>query len=291
MADSVGSPAATTATGSSESLYGATTDRKPFSILSLRSAREQGRRIAMVTCYDASFAHVLSEAGVDMILIGDSLGMVVQGHDSTLPVTVADIAYHTACVARARPRSMVVADMPYASYHESPEQAYRNAAVLMQSGAQMVKIEGGLWVVPTVQFLVQRGIPVCAHLGLTPQSVHALGGYRVQGRGAAGAQMIDEARALASAGASVVLVELIPSPLGEALTAALSVPTIGIGAGPGTTGQVLVLHDLLDVTPGRKARFVKNYMALGGSVQRAVALFVEEVKSGVYPGPEHGFAD
>ena len=291
MADSVGSPAATTATGSSESLYGATTDRKPFSILSLRSAREQGRRIAMVTCYDASFAHVLSEAGVDMILIGDSLGMVVQGHDSTLPVTVADIAYHTACVARARPRSMVVADMPYASYHESPEQAYRNAAVLMQSGAQMVKIEGGLWVVPTVQFLVQRGIPVCAHLGLTPQSVHALGGYRVQGRGAAGAQMIDEARALASAGASVVLVELIPSPLGEALTAALSVPTIGIGAGPGTTGQVLVLHDLLDVTPGRKARFVKNYMALGGSVQRAVALFVEEVKSGAYPGPEHGFAD
>jgi 3-methyl-2-oxobutanoate hydroxymethyltransferase len=245
----------------------------------------------MVTCYDASFAHLLSEAGVDMILIGDSLGMVVQGHGSTLPVTVSDIAYHTACVARARPRSMVVADMPYGSYHESPEQAYRNAAALMQSGAQMVKIEGGLWVAPTVQFLVQRGIPVCAHLGLTPQSVHALGGYRVQGRGPAGAQMIDEAQALEAAGASVVLVELIPSPLGQALTAALSVPTIGIGAGPGTTGQVLVLHDLLDVTPGRKARFVKNYMALGGSVQRAVALFVQEVKSGAYPGPEHGFAD
>lgn len=291
MADSLGSLSSTNTAGSSESLYGAATDRKPFSILSLRSAREEGRRIAMVTCYDASFAHVLSEAGVDMILIGDSLGMVVQGHDSTLPVTVADIAYHTGCVARARPRSMVVADMPYASYHESPEQAYRNAAVLMQSGAQMVKIEGGRWVAPTVQFLVQRGIPVCAHLGLTPQSVHALGGYRVQGRGAAGAQMIDEARALESAGASVVLVELIPSPLGHALTAALSVPTIGIGAGPGTTGQVLVLHDLLDVTPGRKARFVKNYMALGGSVQRAVSLFVEEVRSGAYPGPEHGFAD
>lgn len=291
MADSLGGPSSTNAAVSSESLYGAATDRKPFSILSLRSAREQGRRIAMVTCYDASFAHVLSEAGVDMILIGDSLGMVVQGHESTLPVTVADIAYHTGCVARARPRSMVVADMPYASYHESPEQAYRNAAVLMQSGAQMVKIEGGLWVAPTVHFLVQRGIPVCAHLGLTPQSVHALGGYRVQGRGAAGAQMIDEARALESAGASVVLVELIPSPLGQSLTAALSVPTIGIGAGPGTTGQVLVLHDLLDVTPGRKARFVKNYMALGGSVQRAVSLFVEEVRSGAYPGPEHGFAD
>jgi len=291
MADSVGNASPTNTAGTPESLYGASTDRKPFSILSLRSAREQGRRIAMVTCYDASFAHLLSEAGVDMILIGDSLGMVVQGHDSTLPVTVSDIAYHTACVARARPRSMVVADMPYGSYHESPEQAYRNAAVLMQSGAQMVKIEGGLWVAPTVQFLVQRGIPVCAHLGLTPQSVHALGGYRVQGRGPAGAQMIDEAQALEAAGASVVLVELIPSPLGQALTAALSVPTIGIGAGPGTTGQVLVLHDLLDVTPGRKARFVKNYMALGGSVQRAVALFVQEVKSGAYPGPEHGFAD
>ena len=291
MADSVGNASPTNTAGTPESLYGASTDRKPFSILSLRSAREQGRRIAMVTCYDASFAHLLSEAGVDMILIGDSLGMVVQGHDSTLPVTVSDIAYHTACVARARPRSMVVADMPYGSYHESPEQAYRNAAVLMQSGAQMVKIEGGLWVAPTVHFLVQRGIPVCAHLGLTPQSVHALGGYRVQGRGPAGAQMIDEAQALEAAGASVVLVELIPSPLGQALTAALSVPTIGIGAGPGTTGQVLVLHDLLDVTPGRKARFVKNYMALGGSVQRAVALFVQEVKSGAYPGPEHGFAD
>jgi 3-methyl-2-oxobutanoate hydroxymethyltransferase len=245
----------------------------------------------MVTCYDASFAHLLSDAGVDMILIGDSLGMVIQGHDSTLPVTVSDVVYHTGCVARARPRSMVVADMPYGSYQESPEQAYRNAAVLMQAGAQMVKIEGGQWVVPTVEFLVRRGIPVCAHLGLTPQSVHALGGYRVQGRGAAGAQMINEAQALEAAGAAVVLVELIPSPLGQALTEALTIPTIGIGAGPGTTGQVLVLHDLLDVTPGRKARFVKNYMALGGSVQRALSLFVQEVKSGAYPGPEHGFAE
>jgi 3-methyl-2-oxobutanoate hydroxymethyltransferase len=245
----------------------------------------------MVTCYDASFAHVLSSAGVDMLLIGDSLGMVVQGHDSTLPVTLHDIAYHTSCVARARPKSMVVADMPYASYHESPEQAFRNAAVLMQSGAQMVKIEGGKWLAHTVEFLVQRGIPVCAHLGLTPQSVHALGGYRVQGRGESGHVLMSDAKTLESAGAAVVLVELIPSPLGHALTEALSVPTIGIGAGPGTTGQVLVLHDLLDITPGRKARFVKNYMALGGTVQKAVALFVQEVKSGDYPGPEHGFAE
>ena len=274
-----------------EPVYGATADRKPFSILSLQSARVRGERIAMVTCYDASFAHVLSSAGVDMLLIGDSLGMVVQGHDSTLPVTLHDIAYHTSCVARARPKSMVVADMPYASYHESPEQAFRNAAVLMQSGAQMVKIEGGKWLAHTVEFLVQRGIPVCAHLGLTPQSVHALGGYRVQGRGESGHVLMSDAKTLESAGAAVVLVELIPSPLGHALTEALSVPTIGIGAGPGTTGQVLVLHDLLDITPGRKARFVKNYMALGGTVQKAVALFVQEVKSGDYPGPEHGFAE
>ncbi|MFM1880253.1 MAG: hypothetical protein RLZZ344_487 [Pseudomonadota bacterium] len=294
MADSIGSASATNPPSTAEPLYGssgASADRKPFSIVNLRSLRAQGGRIAMVTCYDASFAHLLSDAGVDMILIGDSLGMVIQGHDSTLPVTVSDVVYHTGCVARARPRSMVVADMPYGSYQESPEQAYRNAAVLMQAGAQMVKIEGGQWVVPTVEFLVRRGIPVCAHLGLTPQSVHALGGYRVQGRGAAGAQMINEAQALEAAGAAVVLVELIPSPLGQALTEALTIPTIGIGAGPGTTGQVLVLHDLLDVTPGRKARFVKNYMALGGSVQRALSLFVQEVKSGAYPGPEHGFAE
>jgi 3-methyl-2-oxobutanoate hydroxymethyltransferase len=289
MADSPGS--SPPSPSSVDALYGVAVDRKPFSILSLQSAKARHERIAMVTCYDASFAQVLSAAGVDMQLIGDSLGMVIQGHDSTLPVCLTDVAYHTACVARAKPRSMVVADMPYGTYHESPEQAFRNAAVLMQSGAQMVKIEGGSWLVPTVDFLVRRGIPVCAHLGLTPQSVHALGGYRVQGRGAAGDRLIAEAKALEQAGASVVLVELIPSPLGHALTEALSVPTIGIGAGPGTSGQVLVLHDLLDVTPGRKARFVKNYMALGGSVQKAVALFVQEVKSGDYPGPEHGFAE
>lgn len=289
MAETPGNPASVQQ--AAEPVYGAALDKKPFSILSLQSARARGERIAMVTCYDASFAQVLSAAGVDIQLIGDSLGMVVQGHDTTLPVTLADIAYHTACVARARPRSMVVADMPYGSYHESPEQAFRNAAALMQAGAQMVKIEGGQWLVPTVEFLVQRSIPVCAHLGLTPQSVHALGGYRVQGRGPAGDRLIAEAKALERAGASIILVELIPSPLGHALTEAVSVPTIGIGAGPGTSGQVLVLHDLLDVTPGRKARFVKNYMALGGSVQAAVALFVQEVKSGAYPGPEHGFAE
>jgi 3-methyl-2-oxobutanoate hydroxymethyltransferase len=268
-----------------------TNTRKPVSLASLRKAKETGEKITMLTCYDYSFAKAMDAAGVDMLLIGDSLGMVVQGHDSTLPVTLEDIAYHTACVAKAKPAAMVVADMPWASYQVSPEQAYENAAQLMAVGAQMVKLEGGAWLAPTVQFLTERGVPVCAHLGLTPQSVNTIGGYKVQGRGAAGDQLIADAKALQDAGAAVVLVELIPTPLGKRLEEALHVPTIGIGAGPHTTGQVLVLHDILDVTPGKKARFVKNYLAQAGSVQAAFAAFVQEVKSGAYPQPEHGFAE
>jgi 3-methyl-2-oxobutanoate hydroxymethyltransferase len=217
--------------------------------------------------------------------------MVLQGHSSTLPVTLADMVYHTRAVASARPRAMVVADMPFASYQSSPAQAFESAAALMASGAQMVKIEGGAWLVPTVEFVRARGIPVCAHLGLTPQSVHALGGYRVQGRGAAGDRLIAEAQSLQDAGADLVLVELIPTPLGERLTQSLRVPTIGIGAGPHTSGQVLVLHDILNITPGKKARFVKNYLEQGGSIQGAVRAYVEEVKSGAYPQPQHGFLD
>jgi 3-methyl-2-oxobutanoate hydroxymethyltransferase len=243
----------------------------------------------MLTCYDASFATVSCEAGVDMLLVGDSLGMVIQGHTSTLPVSLDDICYHTACVARAAPLSMIIADMPFASYQASAEQAFKNAALLMQAGAQMVKLEGGAWLAPTVSFLTQRGIPVCAHLGLTPQSVYALGGYMVQGRGAAGEALVADARLLEKAGADIVLVELIPSPLAAQLTAALTVPTIGIGAGPHVTGQVLVVYDILNLTPGRKARFVKNYLAQTSDIQAAIALFVSEVNSGVYPGPEHGF--
>ena len=186
---------------------------------------------------------------------------------------------------------MIVADMPWGSYQVSPEQAYESASQLMAVGAQMVKLEGGAWLEPTVRFLAERGVPVCAHLGLTPQSVHTLGGYKVQGRGAAGDQLIADAKALQDAGAAVVLVELIPTPLGKRLEESLHVPTIGIGAGPHTTGQVLVLHDILDVTPGKKARFVKNYLAQAGSVQGAFAAFVQEVKSGAYPQPEHGFAE
>ena len=263
--------------------------RKPFGIRQLRAARAKGEQLTMLTCYDASFAAVSCEAGVDMLLVGDSLGMVVQGHTSTLPVSLEDIRYHTACVARAAPSSMIIADMPFASYQVSPEQAFQNAAVLMQAGAQMVKLEGGAWLAPTVAFLTQRGIPVCAHLGLTPQSVHTLGGYMVQGRGAAGDALISDAKQLEQAGAEIVLVELIPSPLAARLTASLTAPTIGIGAGPDVTGQVLVVYDILNVTPGRKARFVKNYLALTGDIQAAISLFVSEVKSRAYPGPEHGF--
>jgi 3-methyl-2-oxobutanoate hydroxymethyltransferase len=263
--------------------------RKPVTLPGLAAAAAKGERLTMLTCYDASFAHALDAAGVEILLIGDSLGMVLQGHDSTLPVTLEDVAYHTACVARAKPAALVMADMPFGSYQVSPEQAYENAAALMAVGAQMVKLEGGAWLAETVAFLKARSVPVCAHLGLTPQSVHALGGYKVQGRGAAGDALIAEAQQLEAAGADMVLVELIPTPLGQRLTQALKVPTIGIGAGPHTNGQVLVLHDILDVTPGKKARFVKNYLAQEGSVQAAVAAFVREVKDGTYPGPEHGF--
>jgi 3-methyl-2-oxobutanoate hydroxymethyltransferase len=264
--------------------------RKAVSLTDLKSRRQSGSRITMLTCYDASFAALLDACGVDVLLVGDSLGMVLQGHDSTLPVSVDDMAYHTACVARVKPRAWLLADMPFGSYQESPEQAYQNAARLMAAGAQMVKLEGGAWLAPTVKFLTQRGIPVCAHLGLTPQSVHSLGGYRVQGRDAAGAdQLIADAVLLESCGADLVLVELIPTPLGKRLTETLKVPTIGIGAGPHMTGQVLVLHDILDVTPGKKARFVKNYLQGAGSIQAAITRFVQEVKSGAYPAPEHGF--
>ena len=278
-----------TAYASNEPPAGQAAVRKAFGIRQLRAARAKGGRLTMLTCYDASFATASCEAGVDMLLVGDSLGMVIQGHTSTLPVSLDDICYHTACVARAAPSSMIIADMPFSSYQASAEQAFQNAALLMQAGAQMVKLEGGAWLAPTVSFLTQRGIPVCAHLGLTPQSVHTLGGYMVQGRGAAGEALVADARLLEKAGADMVLVELIPSPLAAQLTAALTVPTIGIGAGPHVTGQVLVVYDILNLTPGRKARFVKNYLSQTSDIQAAIALFVSEVNSGAYPGPEHGF--
>jgi len=259
-------------------------------LTTLQKMAQEGSRIAMLTCYDASFAAVLEEAGVDTLLVGDSLGNVLQGHESTLPVTLRDMVYHTACVARGSKRAFIVADMPFGTFQVSPEDTLRNAAELMAAGAQMVKIEGGKPMLDTIEFLTDRGIPVCGHLGLTPQSVHALGGYRVQGRGEdAGQQLLREAKQLERSGAGMLVLEAIPAALAREVTAALTIPTIGIGAGVDCSGQVLVLHDMLDVYPGRKAKFVKNYMRPAGSIQGAVELYVKEVKARTFPGAEHSF--
>jgi 3-methyl-2-oxobutanoate hydroxymethyltransferase len=254
-----------------------------------KMARE-GEKIAMLTCYDASFATLEEAAGVDVILVGDSLGMVVQGHDSTLPVTLDQLIYHTHCVARGSERALVIGDLPFASYQESPEQAYRSASAVMAAGAQMVKLEGGHWLLPTVKFLTQRGIPVCGHLGLQPQSVHALGGYRVQGKTPESAQaMLDDARALVDAGIGLLVLEAVPADLATRLTQAITVPTIGIGAGPGCSGQVLVIYDMLGIYPGKPARFVRNFMTGSASVGEAVGAYVKAVKDGSFPAPEHCF--
>jgi 3-methyl-2-oxobutanoate hydroxymethyltransferase len=259
-------------------------------LTTLQKMAQEGSRIAMLTCYDASFAAVLEEAGVDTLLVGDSLGNVLQGHESTLPVKLRDMVYHTECVARGSKRAFIVSDMPFGTFQVSPEDTLRNAAELMAAGAQMVKIEGGKPMLDTIEFLTDRGIPVCGHLGLTPQSVHALGGYRVQGRGEdAGQQLLREAKQLERSGAGMLVLEAIPAALAREVTAALTIPTIGIGAGADCSGQVLVLHDMLDVYPGKKAKFVKNYMRPGGSIQGAVELYVKEVKARTFPGPEHSF--
>lgn len=264
-------------------------DRKAVSIPALAAMREQGEKITMLTCYDASFAALMDRCGVEMLLIGDSLGMVCQGHTSTLPVTVADIAYHTASVARGNQKALVVADMPFGSY-ATPESAFNHAVQLIQAGAHMVKLEGGHWLAPTIQFLTERAIPVCAHLGLTPQSVHQLGGYKVQGKTTAAADLLKaEALAVQAAGASILVLEAIPAALGKEVTEALRIPTIGIGAGVDCSGQVLVMHDLLGVFPGRKARFVKNFMDGQSSIDAAVSAYVAAVKDQSFPAPEHCF--
>lgn len=256
----------------------------------LQKMRAQGEKIAVLTCYDASFAALLEGNGVDMLLVGDSLGMVLQGHETTLPVTLDEMAYHTACVARGAKRAFVVADMPFGTFQVSPEKTFEHAARLMAAGAQMVKIEGGATMANTIAFLTQRGIPVFAHIGLTPQSVHQFGGYRVQGRGDADAQrLLGDAVAVENAGAAMLLLEAIPAALGAEITSRVAVPTIGIGAGAGCSGQVLVLHDMLDIYPGKKARFVKNYMEGAQSIADAVACYAREVKAGTFPAPEHCF--
>ncbi len=265
------------------------TRRKKITNSTLAAMRNSGEKIAMLTCYDASFAALMDTCGVDILLVGDSLGMVCQGHDSTLPVSVADIAYHTASVMRGNLTAMLVADMPFASY-ATPEQAFENAATLMRAGAQMVKLEGGAWLVSTVAFLVERGIPVCAHLGLTPQSVHQLGGFKVQGKTHAAADRLQaDALALQAAGASLLVLEAIPAALGKQVTDALNIPTIGIGAGVDCSGQVLVMHDLLGVFPGHKAKFVKNFMDGQASVADAFTAYVQAVKQQSFPAVEHSF--
>lgn len=262
---------------------------KPVTVPALFALRAKGEKITMLTAYDASFASLMDMCGVETLLVGDSLGMVCQGHNSTLPVTIDDIAYHTACVARGNKTALLLADMPFGSY-ATPESAFQNAVKLIQAGAQMVKIEGGAWVLDTVRFLVEREIPVCAHLGLTPQSVHRFGGYKVQGKTAEAAQQLkDDALALQAAGASLLILEAIPASLGKEVTDLLTMPTIGIGAGPDCSGQVLVMHDFIGVFPGKKARFVKNFMEGQTSIEGAVRAYIREVKEGTFPAPEHCF--
>jgi 3-methyl-2-oxobutanoate hydroxymethyltransferase len=262
-----------------------------ITLSTLQKMGQDGVKIAMLTCYDASFAAVLEEAGVDTLLVGDSLGNVLQGHESTLPVTLRDIVYHTECVARGSKRAFIVGDMPFSTSQVSPQETLRNAAAVMAAGAHMVKIEGGRPMMETVEFLTDRGIPVCGHLGLMPQSVHQLGGYKVQGKGETAAQqLLREAKQLEQVGAGMLVLEAIPAPLAADVTQALRIPTIGIGAGVDCSGQVLVLYDMLDVYPGRKAKFVKNYLQPTGTVQGAVELYVKEVKNRTFPGPEHSFS-
>jgi 3-methyl-2-oxobutanoate hydroxymethyltransferase len=262
---------------------------KAVTIPSLNAMRAAGTPIVMLTCYDASFAALMDRCGVHVLLIGDSLGMVCNGHNSTLPVTVAEVAYHTASVARGSKSAMIVADLPFGAY-ATKEAAFDNAVKLMQAGAHMVKLEGGAWLADTVKFLTERAVPVCAHLGLTPQSVHQLGGYKVQGKTTESAdQLKADALLLQQAGASLLVLEAIPAGLGKEVTEMLAMPTIGIGAGPDCAGQVLVMHDMLGVFPGRKARFVKNFMDGQGSVEGAVTAYINAVTDRSFPGPEHCF--
>jgi 3-methyl-2-oxobutanoate hydroxymethyltransferase len=264
------------------------TTPSPVSIASLQHMKGQGEKIACLTCYDASFTRVLEDAGVDVFIVGDTLGMVLKGYESTVPVTMADMIYHAANVARAGRHALRVVDLPFMSY-ATREQALGNAARLMrEGGAHMVKLEGGAAVAGVVEHLARQAIPVCGHIGLLPQSVHKLGGYRVQGRDAAGAEaVLADARALESAGAGMLVIECVPAGLAARVSAAVTIPTIGIGAGPACDGQVLVLYDMLGITPGRRPRFVRDFLTGAGSISAAIAAYVRAVRDGSFPGPEH----
>ncbi len=264
---------------------------KPVTITTLREMKRTQTPIACLTAYDYSFASLLDRCGVDLVMVGDSLGMVMQGNDSTLPVTMADAIYHTRCVARGVQRALIVSDLPFMSYQRNAEQALANAGRLMsRGGAHVVKLEGGAPMADTVRFLVERGIPVCGHLGLTPQSVHQLGGYKVQGREQAAAEGIrTDALALAQAGASLLVLEAVPVELAATITRELDIPTIGIGAGTDTDGQVLVLQDMLGIYPRPSPKFSRNFMTGADSIEAAIRAYVAAVKSRTFPGPEHSF--
>jgi len=262
----------------------------PLSVPSFRRMKSQAQRIVCLTAYDASFASAMDAAGIDLVLVGDSLGMVVQGHASTLPVTVDQMVYHSAAVARGLRRAVLMADLPYQSY-ATPQRALDSAARLQAEGqAAIIKLEGAGHVLDSIEFLTARDIPVCAHLGLTPQSVLKLGGYRVQGRDAEAAQRLrEDARRVAEAGAELLVLECVPAGLAAEITRDIAIPTIGIGAGPDCDGQVLVMHDLLGVTPGRRPRFVKDFLAGAGNVEAAFLAYAEAVRSGSFPASEHCF--
>ncbi|WP_339830342.1 3-methyl-2-oxobutanoate hydroxymethyltransferase [uncultured Arenimonas sp.] len=265
--------------------------RPRLTVPGLRKMKAEGRRIVSVTAYDAGFARTVDSAGLDFVLVGDSLGMVCQGHDSTLPVTVADIAYHVACVARGLSSALLVADLPFQA-DATPGAALEASTRFLQAGAAMVKLEGAGPKLEIIRFLSEREIPVCAHLGLTPQSVLRLGGYKVQGREQAAAdRLAADARAVAEAGADMLVLECVPSALAKRISADIEIPTIGIGAGPDCDGQILVLHDLLGLNSGhRRPRFVKDFLAEGGSIEGALRAYADAVRNGSFPGPEHGYA-
>ena len=265
--------------------------RPPVTLGTLHRMKREGEKIACLTAYDASFAVLVDNADADLVLVGDSLGMVLQGHDTTVPVTMDDIVYHCKAVARGLHRPLLVADLPFASYPTADIALANSVRLMQEGGAEMVKLESGLGQLEIVEFLAKHDIAVCAHLGLKPQSVHKTGGFRVQGRDDAAAQrMLQSARSLESAGADIVLLECIPSELGKQITAALQVPVIGIGAGPDTDGQILVLYDVLDITSGRKPRFVKNFMDGAHNNLDALQRYVRAVKDKSYPAPEHEFS-
>ena len=262
-----------------------------ITLTTLQSLKQKGEKITMLTCYDATFAHACNQAGVEVLLVGDSLGMVLQGHDSTLPVSNDDMAYHVACVKRGNQDALILADLPFMA-NATLEQTLNNSAQLMRAGAHMVKVEGAVWLAESIRLLTERGIPVCAHMGLTPQTVNVLGGYKVQGRNENQArQMRADAIALEQAGAAMLLLECVPSELAKEITHAVKIPVIGIGAGSDTDGQVLVLHDMLGLSlTGRVPKFVKNFMAGQPDIQSALSAYVAEVKAVSFPGTEHGFS-